>query len=162
MLLLNKSSVDNSRWKKEKELKAHGSALSVPRVMMCFPGRWAAHRLWIQASCLCTGCTSLLTMLVVLTAAGLWGLWNTRAMCHITRTVLDMDKTTVPPVRRLKGLHFTSHRTILSCFLFLSPRETDTCSHTHGGRADPYEVPKYGEQKVCRRVKGEAEQKTNK
>lgn len=78
-----------------------------------------------------------------------------------------MDKEGLPLCDACKGF-ISSQRTILSCFLFSSPRETDTCSHAHTRRgthtltADPNEVPKYGEQKVCRGVKGEAEQKTNK
>ena len=54
---------------------------------------------------------------------------------------------------------------LASCFYLLvklTPAHTHTHTYRHTLAADPNEVPKYGEQKVCRGVKGEAEQKTNK
>lgn len=65
------------------------------------------------------------------------------------------------PARALFHLRKLSY--LASCIYLLvkltpGHRHTHTCTST----ADPNEVPKYGEQKVCRGVKGEAEQKTNK
>lgn len=50
---------------------------------------------------------------------------------------------------------------LASCF-YLLWKLTPGHTLTHTLVADPNEVPKYGEQKACRGVKGEVEQKTNK
>lgn len=83
-----------------------------------------------------------------------------------------MDKTNLLSVMSARALfHLRKVFYLASCFYLLvklTPGHTLThthiCTHarSHTLAADPNEVPKYGEQKVCRGVKGEAEQKTNK
>lgn len=74
-----------------------------------------------------------------------------------------MDQTNLPFYDVFKDF-VSSQKTILSCFLFLSPGESDTWSHrrSYTLAADPNEMPKYGEQKDSKGGRGEREQKTNK
>lgn len=104
-------------------------------------------------------------MPVVLITACLRGRGNTRAMFHITRIKnsawIKPVSPSLMPARAL--FHLRELFYLASCFYLLvklTPARTHRRTHTLA--ADPNEVPKYGEQKVCRGVKGEAEQKTNK
>lgn len=86
---------------------------------------------------------------------------ETQGPCFILHE-LHMDKTSLLPVMSARAwFHLRKVFYLTSCF-YLLRKLTPGHTLTHTLVADPNEVPKYGEQKVRRGVKGEAEQKTNK